>query len=93
MHVAAAKPAVVKKEDLDPAAVDKERAILTEAARSEGKPENIIAKMIEGRLKNFFAEQVLLEQPFVKDDKQTVGKVADAAKMKVVRFVRWELGK
>ncbi|HXT58440.1 MAG TPA: translation elongation factor Ts [Pirellulales bacterium] len=93
MHVAAAKPAVVKKEDLDPGAVDKERAILTEAARSEGKPENIIAKMIEGRLKNFFAEQVLLEQPFVKDDKQTVGKVADAAKMKVVRFVRWELGK
>ncbi|HUY90293.1 MAG TPA: translation elongation factor Ts [Pirellulales bacterium] len=93
MHVAAAKPAVVSKQDLDPAAVDKERAILTEAARSEGKPENIIAKMIEGRLKNFFAEQVLLEQPFVKDDKQTVGKIADAAKMKVVRFVRWELGK
>lgn len=94
MHVAANKStAVVRKEDLDPAAVDKERAILTEAARAEGKPENIIAKMIEGRLKNFFAEQVLLEQPFVKDDKQTVGKIADAAKMKVVRFERWELGK
>lgn len=94
MHVAANKSTtVVRKEDLDPAAVDKERAILTEAARAEGKPENIIAKMIEGRLKNFFAEQVLLEQPFVKDDKQTVGKIADAAKMKVVRFVRWELGK
>ena len=94
MHVAANKSTtVVRKEDLDPAAVDKERAILTEAARAEGKPENIIAKMIEGRLKNFFAEQVLLEQPFVKDDKQTVGKIADAAKMKVVRFERWELGK
>lgn len=94
MHVAANKSTtVVRKEDLDPAAVDKERAILTEAARAEGKPENIIAKMIEGRLKNFFAEQVLLEQPFVKDDKQTVGKIADGAKMKVVRFVRWELGK
>ncbi|HWB08452.1 MAG TPA: translation elongation factor Ts [Pirellulales bacterium] len=93
MHVVAFKPAAVSKEDLDPAAVEKEREILTEAARKEGKPENIIGKMIEGRLKNFFAEKVLLEQPFVKDDKRTVGKVADEAKMKVVRFVRWELGK
>ncbi len=67
--------------------------ILTEAARKEGKPDNIIPKMIEGRLKQYFAEQVLLEQPFVKDDKQTVGKVAEAAKMKVVRFERWETGK
>jgi elongation factor Ts len=93
MHVVAFKPAAVAKEDLDPAAVEKEREILTEAARKEGKPENIIGKMIEGRLKNFFAEKVLLEQPFVKDDKRTVGKVAEEAKMKVVRFVRWELGK
>ena len=93
MHVAAAKPTVVRKEDLDPNAVQKEREILTEAARKEGKPENIISKMIEGRLKNFFAEQVLLEQPFVKDEKQPVGKIAAAAKMKVVRFERWELGK
>jgi elongation factor Ts len=93
MHVVAFKPAAVSKEDLDPAAVEKEREILSEAARKEGKPENIIGKMIEGRLKNFFAEKVLLEQPFVKDDKRTVGKVADEAKMKVVRFIRWELGK
>ena len=60
MHVAAKKPEVVAKEDLDPAAVDKEREILTEAARKEGKPENIIGKMVEGRMKNFYAEQVLL---------------------------------
>lgn len=93
MHVVAFKPAAVSKDDLDPAAVEKERDILTAAARQEGKPENIIGKMIEGRLKNFFAERVLLEQPFVKDDKRTVGKVAEEAKMKVVRFVRWELGK
>ncbi|HEX7380467.1 MAG TPA: translation elongation factor Ts [Pirellulales bacterium] len=93
MHVVAFKPAAVSKDDLDPAAVEKEREILTAAARQEGKPENIIGKMIEGRLKNFFAERVLLEQPFVKDDKRTVGKVAEEAKMKVVRFVRWELGK
>lgn len=93
MHVVAFKPAAVSKDDLDPAAVDKEREILTAAARQEGKPENIIGKMIEGRLKNFFAERVLLEQPFVKDDKRTVGQVAGEAKMQVARFVRWELGK
>jgi|SRR6185295_1307125 len=93
MHVVAQKPQAVSKEELDPAAVDKEREILSEAARREGKPENIIGKMIEGRLKNFFAEKVLVEQPFVKDEKQTVGQLAKAAGMKVVRFVRWELGK
>jgi elongation factor Ts len=93
LHVTAQKPSVVSKEHLDAAAVDKEREILSEAARKEGKPENIIPKMIEGRLKQYFAEQVLLEQPFVKDDKQTVGKMAEAAKMKIVRFERWETGK
>jgi len=81
------------KDDLDPADVQKEREILSEAARKEGKPENIIAKMVEGRLRNFFAERVLLEQPFVKDDKLTVGKFAQQAGMKVLRFVHWELGK
>jgi elongation factor Ts len=93
MHIAAIKPEVVAKEDLDKAAVDKEREILSEAARREGKPDNIIAKMVEGRLKNFYAEKVLLEQPFVKDDKQTVGQVAKAAGIQVKRFVRWQLGK
>jgi len=93
MHVVAQRPEVVSKEELDPQAIDKERTILSAAARGEGKPDNIIAKMVEGRLKNFFAERVLVEQPFVKDDSQTVGKLADAAKMKIVRFVRWELGK
>lgn len=93
MHIAAKNPEAVSKEDLDPGAIEKEREILSEAARKEGKPENIIAKMIEGRLKNFFAEKVLMEQPFVKDDKQTVGQVAKQAGMKVKRFVRWQLGK
>ena len=93
MHIAAMRPAVVAKEDLDPAAVAKEREILSEAARKEGKPENIIAKMVEGRLKNYYAEQVLLEQPFVKDEKQTVGQFAKQHGMQVKRFVRWEIGK
>jgi elongation factor Ts len=93
MHVAAMRPAALAKEDLDPAVVAKEREILSEAARKEGKPENIIAKMVEGRLRNFYAECCLTEQPFVKDDKKTVGQVAKEAGMKLVRFVRWELPK
>lgn len=93
MHVVAQKPLVVSKEQLDPATVDAERAILTEAARKEGKPDNIIAKMIEGRLKNFYAEKVLNEQPFIKDDKQTVGQFAQKAGIKVKRFESWVMGK
>jgi elongation factor Ts len=92
MHVVAMAPKAIRKEDLDPAAVEKEREILSEAARKEGKPENIIAKMIEGRLRNFFATCVLLEQPFVKDEKQTVGKLAKDAGIDVVTVDNWRLG-
>jgi elongation factor Ts len=92
MHVVAMAPKAIRKEDLDPAAVEKEREILSEAARKEGKPENIIAKMIEGRLRNFFAQCVLLEQPFVKDDKQTVGKLAKGAGIDVKSVENWKLG-
>jgi elongation factor Ts len=87
------RPKVLAKEDLDPAAVDKEREILSEGARKEGKPENIIAKMVEGRLRNFFAENVLLEQPFVKDDKKTIAQYAKEHGLKIVRYIHWELGK
>ena len=92
MHVVALAPQAIRKEDLDPAVVDKEREILSEAARKEGKPENIIAKMIEGRLRNFFSQCVLLEQPFVKDDKQTVGQLAKAAGLAVKRMENWVIG-
>ena len=92
MHVVALAPKAITKEDLDPEAVAKEREILTEAARGEGKPENIIAKMIEGRLRNFFSQCVLLEQPFVKDDKQTVGQLAKSAGLDVKRIENWKLG-
>jgi len=93
MHVAAMKPAVTIIEELDPAEVDKEREILSAAAKGEGKPDAIIAKMVEGRLRNFYAARVLVEQPFVKDEAQTVGKYAKDAGLKVKRFHRWELGK
>jgi elongation factor Ts len=92
MHVVALAPQAVSKEELDPAVVDKEREILSEAARKEGKPENIIGKMIEGRLRNFFSQCVLLEQPFVKDDKQSVGQFAKSAGLEVKRMENWKLG-
>ena len=92
MHVVALAPQAIRKEDLDPAVVDKEREILSEAARKEGKPENIIAKMIEGRLRNFFAQCVLLEQPFVKDDKQSVGQLAKQAGIEIKAVENWKLG-
>jgi elongation factor Ts len=93
MHVAFSRPAAVAREDLDPAAVAKEREILTEAARQEGKPEKVLPKMVEGRMKDFFAKQCLLEQPFVKDASQTVGQLIEAGGMKILGFVLWDLGK
>ena len=92
MHVVALAPQAIRQADLDPGVVAKEREILTEAARKEGKPENIIAKMIEGRLRNFFSQCVLLEQPFVKDDKQTVGQLAKSAGIEVKAVDNWKLG-
>ncbi|MCU0875465.1 MAG: translation elongation factor Ts [Pirellulaceae bacterium] len=92
MHIAAMRPLALGREDLDPAEVERERTILREAALNEGKPENIIEKMVEGRLRNFFAEKVLLEQQFVKGDKETVGKMAQQHGMTVKRFVHWEIG-
>ena len=96
MHIAAMRPAVLPTEELDPAVVAKEREILSAPARKEGKPEKIIAKMVEGRLRNFYAERCLVEQPIaneMKDGKKTVGQVAKEAGMKIVRFVHWELPK
>jgi elongation factor Ts len=93
MHIAAMRPDALQKEDLDSDIVAQEREILREAALKEGKPENIVDKMVEGRLRNFYAERVLCEQPFVKDDKITVGKHADGHGMKIKQFVHWELGK
>ena len=92
MHIAAMSPTAVNKEDLPEEEVNKEREILSEAARQEGKPENIIAKMVEGRLRNYYSERVLMEQPFVKDNTKTVGQVAKEANMKITRFVHWILG-
>ncbi|HUG69386.1 MAG TPA: translation elongation factor Ts [Pirellulaceae bacterium] len=92
MHIAAMRPAALNVEDLDPAEVEKERGILREAALQEGKPENIVDKMVEGRLRSYYAERVLLEQPFVKEPKQTVGQYAKENGMEITGFIHWVLG-
>ncbi len=93
LHIAAKDPKATSKESLDASLVAKEKEIQKERARKEGKPDNIIEKMIEGRMGNFYAEHVLEEQPYVKDETQTVGAFAKKGGMKVKRFLRWELGK
>lgn len=92
MHIAAMRPQAVRTDQLDQSEVEKEREFLRSAALKEGKPENIVDKMVEGRLRNFFAEKVLLEQPFVKDDKQTVGQYAKESGMEIKDFVFYVLG-
>lgn len=72
IHIAMADPTAVSREQVDPAVVEREREALRKQALEEGKPENIVDKMVEGRLNKFFAEICLLEQPYVKDDKKTV---------------------
>ncbi len=93
MHVAAMRPAGLNKEDIDPEEVEKERVILRESALQEGKPKNIVDKMVEGRLRSYFAERVLTEQAYVKEPKISVGQYAKDNGMTIKQFVHWELGK
>ncbi len=92
MHVAAVNPAYVDAAHVPAAVLDKEREILTEQTKGENKPPDIIAKMVEGRLRKFLAEITLLGQPFVKDPDTTVEKLVKKAHAKVVQFVRYEVG-
>lgn len=92
MHIAAMRPVAVSKDDLDKAIIDQEREYLRSAALKEGKPENIVDKMVEGRLQQFIAEKALLAQPYVKDDKQSVGAFAQSNGMTIKNFVLYILG-
>ena len=92
MHVAATSPASLSRDDLPKATVDAERRVLAAQAAGEGKPPQIVEKMIEGRLAKFFKEVVLLEQGLVMDPDKTVGKAAQEAGAKVVGFRRFQLG-
>ena len=72
MHIAFAKPQYLKREDVPASEVDAERKTVEEISRNEGKPEAALPKIIEGRLNGWFKERVLLEQPYVKDEKQSI---------------------
>ena len=72
MHIAASSPLAISREDIDSSVVEKEKEIFIEQSKDSGKPDNIIEKMVEGRLNKFFQENVLLEQNFVKDPSKTI---------------------
>lgn len=98
MHIAAANPQSLSTKDLDQALVERERQVLTEQAAGSGKPAEIIAKMVEGRIRKFYQEVVLLEQTFVIDGETQVGKAVEkaakdaGAPIEVTGFVRFQLG-
>ena len=92
MHVAAINPRYLSIENISSEEVEKERAILTAEALNEGKPANIVEKMVVGRLNKYLKEICLLNQPFVKDQDQTVEKYVESQKGKIVSFLRLEVG-
>ncbi|AQS48262.1 MULTISPECIES: translation elongation factor Ts [Thioclava] len=92
MHIAATNPAALSESDLDPAVVEKEKQVQIDIARESGKPEQVIEKMIEGRMKKFTAEVTLLNQQFVVNPDLTVGQAAKEAGVEITGFVRMEVG-
>lgn len=98
MHIAASSPEYIETEDVPAAAIEKEKEILRAQALNEGKPEKIVEKMVEGRIKKYYNEVCLMEQPFVKDPDKTVREVlkeiifAVGENINIRRFTRYERG-
>jgi elongation factor Ts len=92
MHIAAMQPKYVSREDVPAELVETERRIAHETAVNEGKPEAALPKIVEGRVQGFFKENVLVEQPYAKDTKKTVGKVLSEAGVAPVAFARFRVG-
>ncbi len=92
MHVAATRPEALDTSAVDPAALEREKAVLREQAAGSGKPENIIEKMVEGRIRKYYEEVVLLEQVWVHDGESRVKAVAQKAGVKLTGFARFQLG-
>jgi len=92
MHVAALSPQCVSEADVPAETLAREREILAAQAQTEGKPEEIVKKMVDGRMRKFLAEITLTGQPFVKDPDLTVGKLLQQNNATVARFVRFEVG-
>ena len=92
MHITAKNPLAARREDVPAEVVAKEKEIATAQAAATGKPANIAAMIAEGKLKTFFAENVLVEQPFVKEETKTVGELLKANGLTMVGFVRFKVG-
>ncbi|TFB23183.1 elongation factor Ts [Filobacillus milosensis] len=92
MHTAAVNPRYVSRDEVPEEEVNKEREVLKQQALNEGKPENIVEKMVEGRLRKFYEEICLLEQEFVKDPDQKVKQFVESKGATVKTFVRYEVG-
>ncbi|MFY2826608.1 translation elongation factor Ts [Ruegeria sp. MALMAid1280] len=92
MHIAAVNPAALSEADMDPAVVEKEKQVQMDIARESGKPEQVIEKMIEGRMKKFVAESTLLNQQFVVNPDLTVEAAAKEAGATITGFIRLEVG-
>ena len=92
MHIAATNPEFLSKDDISAERLQHEKDILTKEALAEGKPANIVEKMVTGRVHKFLAEICLVDQPFVKDPDQTVGQYVDSKGGKVEAFVRYQVG-
>jgi elongation factor Ts len=92
MHVTATRPDALTIAEVDPAALEREKTVLTEQARASGKPDAIIEKMVEGRVKKYYEDVVLLEQVWVHDGESKVKAVVEKAGAKITRFVRFHLG-
>jgi elongation factor Ts len=98
MHIAAMNPLAVRREELPADLVERERSIYTDMTKAEGKPEAILPKIVEGKMNKWYSEVVLLDQPYVRDDKMTVGDLLKQAVAKmgenvqVRRFAKFRLG-
>ena len=90
LHVGFARPEYLSRDDVPAERVEEERKVLESISRNEGKPEQALPKIVEGRLNGWYKERVLLEQPFVKDNKQTIGQLLGTAR--VTRFAQVEIG-
>ena len=92
MHIAASNPQALNKDELDPSIIEREKSVLTEQARESGKPEQVIEKMIDGRMKKFLSEVTLLGQDFVIDPDLTVEAAAVKSGVEIVGYVRMAVG-
>jgi elongation factor Ts len=92
MHITAKNPVAARREDVSQEILEKEKEIAKTQAAATGKPANIVEKIAEGKLKTWLGENVLVEQPYVRDDSKTVGQILQGAGLKLVRFVRYKVG-